>query len=104
MATPTPTPNSATTTRPERSSKRTAHTSPLGWLPWALLGLLALLVAAVLLVINAATLGIVAWLSVKLDIDSFGSAVGAGLIIAVLSWLAELVLPLRQQDDNRVRR
>jgi hypothetical protein len=53
VATPTPTPNTATTTRPERSSKRTARKAPLGWLPWALLGLLALLVAATLLVINA---------------------------------------------------
>jgi hypothetical protein len=53
VATPTPTPNAATTTRPERSSKRTARKAPLGWLPWALLGLLALLVAATLLVINA---------------------------------------------------
>ncbi len=53
MPTPTSTPNTATSTCPERSSKRTAHKSPLGWLPWALLGLLALLVAATLLVINA---------------------------------------------------
>lgn len=53
MATPTPTPNNATTTRPERSSKRTARKSPMGWLPWALLGLLALLVAITLLIINA---------------------------------------------------
>ena len=51
--TPTPTPNAATTTKPERSSRRAARKAPLGWLPWALLGLLALLVAATLLVINA---------------------------------------------------
>ena len=68
------------------------------------LPLIVLTLGLFLLVINAATLGIVAWLSSRLDIDSFGAAVGAGLIIAVLSWLAELVLPLRQQDDNRARR
>jgi hypothetical protein len=53
LTAPTPTPNAATTTRPERSSRRAARKSPLGWLPWALLGLLALLLAATLLVINA---------------------------------------------------
>lgn len=53
MPAPTSTPNTATSTRPERSSRRTARKAPLGWLPWALLGLLALLVAATLLVINA---------------------------------------------------
>ena len=53
MATPARTPNTATSTRPERSSRRTARKAPLGWLPWALLGLLALLVAATFLVINA---------------------------------------------------
>ena len=53
MPTPTDTPNTATTTRPERSSKRAARKAPLGWLPWALLGLLALLAAATFLLINA---------------------------------------------------
>ena len=53
MAAPTRTPNTATSTRPEHSSKRTARKAPLGWLPWALLGLLALLVAGTFLLINA---------------------------------------------------
>ena len=53
MTTPRPTPNPATSTHPERSSKRVAHKKPLGWLPWALLlGLLGLL-ALVFLIINA---------------------------------------------------
>lgn len=50
---PVATPNDATVTRPERSSKRVAHRSPLGWLPWLLLGLLALVTALTFLVINA---------------------------------------------------
>ena len=53
MTAPTSTPNAATTTRPERSSRRAARRSPLGWLPWALLGTLAVLLAAVLLIVNA---------------------------------------------------
>jgi hypothetical protein len=55
MTTPTPTttPNPSTTTRPEKSSKRVARKTPLGWLPWLLLGLLGLLLAGVLLLINA---------------------------------------------------
>jgi hypothetical protein len=51
--TPTRTPNPSTTTRPEKSSRRVAHKTPLGWLPWLLLGLLGLLVAGALLLINA---------------------------------------------------
>jgi putative membrane protein len=62
------------------------------------LPLIVLTLGLFLLVINAAVLAIVAGLSSKLDIDSFGAAVGAGLIIAVLSWFAELVLPLRKKD------
>jgi putative membrane protein len=51
-----------------------------------------------LLVVNAALLGITAWLSSDLAIDSFGSALLAGLIIAVCSDVAEFVLPLRKKD------
>ena len=66
------------------------------------LPLIVLTLGLFLLVINAAVLGIVAAASSRLDIDSFGAAVGAGLIIAVLSWFAELVLPLRKKDaDSR---
>lgn len=53
MTQPTRTPNRATDSRPERSSKKVARKKPLGLLPWLLLGLLALLLAAVFLVINA---------------------------------------------------
>ena len=53
MTQPARTPNPATDSRPERSSKKVAHKKPLGFLPWLLLGLLALLLAAVFLFINA---------------------------------------------------
>jgi putative membrane protein len=49
-----------------------------------------------LLVVNAALLAITAALSSHLDIDSFWAAFIGGLLIAVFSWLAELVLPLRK--------
>lgn len=42
---PERTPNPATSTRPERSSRRIAHKAPLGWLPWAALALIAGLIA-----------------------------------------------------------
>jgi putative membrane protein len=67
------------------------------------LPLIVLTLGLFLLVINAAVLAIVAGLSSKLDIDSFGSAVGAGLIIAVLSWFAELVLPLKRKQESDSR-
>ena len=51
-----------------------------------------------LLVINAALLAVTAALTAHLDVDSFGSAVVGGLVIAVLSWLAEILLPLRRAD------
>lgn len=54
MAQPTRTPNPATTDRPQRSSTRVARKRPLGWLPWALLGLLLLLLALILLGVRAA--------------------------------------------------
>ena len=53
MSEPTRTPNPATDSRPDRSSKRVAHKKPLVFLPWLLLALLALLIAAIFLVINA---------------------------------------------------
>ena len=53
MTTPRPTPNPATSTKPERSSKRVAHKKPLGWLPGALLLALLALLALVFLIINA---------------------------------------------------
>lgn len=53
MTQPTPTPNPATSTRPERSSQRVARKKPLAWLPLALLGGLALLLGLIFLGINA---------------------------------------------------
>jgi putative membrane protein len=50
-----------------------------------------------LLVVNALVLEITAGLSSDLSIDSFGSAVLGGLLIAVFGWVAELVLPLRRR-------
>jgi putative membrane protein len=48
-----------------------------------------------LLVINAALLGITAALSDRLNIDGFWPAVAGGFLIALFSWAAELVLPLK---------
>jgi putative membrane protein len=51
-----------------------------------------------LLVINAALLGITAAISDRLDVDGFGTAVIGGFLIALFSWIAELVLPLKVRD------
>jgi outer membrane protein OmpA-like peptidoglycan-associated protein len=53
MTAPARTPNPGTEVRPERSSKRVSRKSPLGWLPWALLGTLAALLLLTFLVVNA---------------------------------------------------
>ena len=45
-----------------------------------------------LLVVNAALLGLTAALSDRLTINGFGTAVIGGLILAVVSWLADQVL------------
>ena len=50
-----------------------------------------------LLVVNAALLGITAALSSHLDVDGFGPAVLGGLLIAIFSWLAEMVFPTRRK-------
>jgi putative membrane protein len=47
-----------------------------------------------LLVVNAALLGITAALSDRFTVDGFVPAVLGGLLIAVFSWIAELLLPL----------
>ena len=44
------------------------------------------------LVVNAALLGITAALSSKLQVDGFVAAVEAGFILALASWLADLLL------------
>ncbi|MBB3677450.1 phage holin family protein [Modestobacter versicolor] len=48
-----------------------------------------------LLVINAAMLGLTAALSDRFSVDGFVPAVLGGLLIAVFSWIAELLLPLK---------
>ena len=47
-----------------------------------------------LLVVNAALLGITAALSDRLQVDGFWAAVFGGFLIALFSWIAELLLPL----------
>jgi putative membrane protein len=65
------------------------------------LPLIVLTLGLFLLVIDAAVLAITAGLSSHLDIDSFGAALLGGLLIAVFSWLAELIMPARVK--RRVR-
>jgi putative membrane protein len=47
-----------------------------------------------LLVVNAALLGLTAALSDRLEVDGFWAAIVGGFLIAVFSWIAELLLPL----------
>lgn len=62
------------------------------------LPLIILTLGLFLLVVNAAILGITAAWSSHLSIDGFWDAVLGGLIIAVCSWLSELILPLRDRQ------
>ena len=48
-----------------------------------------------LLIINAALLGLTAALSDRFSVDGFLSALVGGFLIAVFSWIAELLLPLK---------
>jgi putative membrane protein len=48
-----------------------------------------------LLVVNAALLGITAALSARLDVAGVWAAIVGGFLIALFSWIAELLLPLR---------
>ena len=50
--------------------------------------------------VNAALLGITAALTTHLTIVSFGAAVLGGLLIAVFSWLAEMLLPVRRRGRH----
>lgn len=73
-----------------------------------ILGLLSLPLIVVtlglfLLVVNAALLAITAGLSDHLAVDSFGAAVLGGFLIALFSWLAELLLPTRRRARRRAR-
>src|SRR3954452_22445345 len=61
------------------------------------LPLIVLTLGLFLLVVNAALLGITAALSSHLDVDSFGAAVLGGLLIAIFSWLAEMVFPTKRK-------
>ena len=53
-----------------------------------------------LLVVNAALLAITADISSKLSVDTFGAAVLGGFLIAFFSWIAELLLPLRERQSS----
>jgi putative membrane protein len=64
------------------------------------LPLIVLTLGLFLLVVNAALLGITAWLSSHLSVDSFWDAILGGLLIAVFSWLAELLVPLRPRRSD----
>jgi len=48
-----------------------------------------------LLVVNAALLGITAAVSSRLEVDGFWTAIVGGFLIALFSWIAELILPLK---------
>lgn len=48
-----------------------------------------------LLVVNAALLGLTAALSDRFSVDGFVAALLGGFLIAVFSWIAELLLPLK---------
>ena len=68
------------------------------------LPLIAMTLGLFLLVINAAMLEITAAISDRLTINHFGSAVLAGLVIAVFSWLADLLLPVELKSRKKRRR
>jgi putative membrane protein len=59
------------------------------------LPLIVLTLGLFLIIINAALLAITAGLSSDLSIDNFWSALLGGILIAIFSWIAELLLPLR---------
>ena len=64
------------------------------------LPLMFLTLGLILLVVNAALLGITAALTTHLTIAGFGAAVLGGLLIAVFSWLAEMLLPVRRRGRH----
>ncbi len=65
------------------------------------LPLIILTLGLFLFVINAALLAITAGLSSKLDVKDFGAALFGGFLIALFSWIAEMILPLRKDRDER---
>lgn len=60
---------------------------------WLTLGLF-------LFVVNAALLGITAAITDRLQVDGFWAAVAGGFLIAVFSWAAELVLPIKVRSGR----
>ena len=46
-----------------------------------------------ILVINAAMLGLTAWLTDSLSIDGFGSALLGAIVISIVSWALSIFLP-----------
>jgi putative membrane protein len=60
--------------------------------------LIVLTLGLFLLVINAALLGITAWLTKSLDVDTFWDAVFGGFLIALFSWIVELFVPIRPRN------
>jgi putative membrane protein len=61
------------------------------------LPLIVLTLGLFLLVINAALLGLTAWLTSKLDIDGFWPAVLGGLLISIFSWAIDQLLLTPEQ-------
>jgi putative membrane protein len=51
-----------------------------------------------LIVINAAVLGLTALATTRLDIDGFGPAVVASLLISAVTWTGDNVLGLKDRD------
>ena len=65
------------------------------------LPLIVLTLGLFLLVVNAGLIAITAGLSSHLAVDNFGSAVLGGFLIALFSWLAELLLPAARLGRHR---
>jgi putative membrane protein len=65
------------------------------WVRLLALPFVILTLGLFLLVINAAMLGLTAALSDRFTVDGFLAALLGGFLIALFSWIAELVLPLK---------
>jgi putative membrane protein len=58
--------------------------------------LLLLTLGLFLIVINAAMLGLTAWLTDRMEIDGVGAAVIASLLISAVTWIGDNVLGLKK--------
>jgi putative membrane protein len=67
------------------------------------LPLIILTLGLFLFVVNAALLAITAGLSSHLDVDNFWSALLGGFLIAVFSWVAQMLLPARLKKSQPPR-